>query len=83
MGLSHICFYAGPFLFANALHRSPFLFFVSKRCLAVIIKVRISMYHHRRNGRTIPALFAQVVTQHPDKPALIYEATGEVRSHQE
>ncbi|XP_005743766.1 long-chain fatty acid transport protein 1-like [Pundamilia nyererei] len=52
-------------------------------CLAVIIKVRISMYHHRRNRRTIPALFAQVVTQHPDKPALIYEATGEVWSFRE
>uniref|UniRef100_A0A669D2Q0 Long-chain-fatty-acid--CoA ligase n=1 Tax=Oreochromis niloticus TaxID=8128 RepID=A0A669D2Q0_ORENI len=52
-------------------------------CLAVIIKVRISMYHHQRNRRTIPTLFAQVVTQHPDKPALIYEATGEVWSFRE
>uniref|UniRef100_A0A3Q0S8Y8 Very long-chain fatty acid transport protein n=1 Tax=Amphilophus citrinellus TaxID=61819 RepID=A0A3Q0S8Y8_AMPCI len=33
--------------------------------------------------RTIPALFAQVVTLHPDKPALIYEATGEVWSFRE
>lgn len=41
------------------------------------------MYHHQRNRRTIPALFAQVVTQHPDKPALIYEATGEVWSFRE
>lgn len=41
------------------------------------------MYHHQRNRRTIPTLFAQVVTQHPDKPALIYEATGEVWSFRE
>lgn len=41
------------------------------------------MYHHQRNRRTVPALFAQVVAQHPDKPALIYEATGEVSSNQE
>ncbi|XP_030589718.1 long-chain fatty acid transport protein 1-like [Archocentrus centrarchus] len=52
-------------------------------CLVVILKVRLSMYHNQRNRRTIPALFAQVVTLHPDKPALIYEATGEVWSFRE
>uniref|UniRef100_A0A665WM45 Very long-chain fatty acid transport protein n=1 Tax=Echeneis naucrates TaxID=173247 RepID=A0A665WM45_ECHNA len=46
-------------------------------CLAVILRVRFSMYCHLRSRSTIPALFAWTVTQHPDKPALIYEATGE------
>uniref|UniRef100_A0A665WLC1 Long-chain-fatty-acid--CoA ligase n=1 Tax=Echeneis naucrates TaxID=173247 RepID=A0A665WLC1_ECHNA len=49
-------------------------------CLAVILRVRFSMYCHLRSRSTIPALFAWTVTQHPDKPALIYEATGEVWS---
>ncbi|XP_060920149.1 long-chain fatty acid transport protein 4-like [Labrus mixtus] len=39
------------------------------RCLYVII--------------TIPALFAQTVTKHPDKAALIYEATREVWTFRE
>lgn len=54
---------------------------LSNRCLAVILRVRFSMYRNLRNRSTIPALFAQVVAKHPDKPALIYEATGEVRTH--
>ncbi|XP_073323630.1 long-chain fatty acid transport protein 1-like [Pagrus major] len=49
-------------------------------CLVVILRVRVSMYRNLRNRSTIPALFAQMVTKHPDKPALIYEATGEVWS---
>ncbi|XP_041789003.1 long-chain fatty acid transport protein 1-like [Chelmon rostratus] len=52
-------------------------------CLAVILRVRFSMYRNLRNRSTIPALFAQVVAKHPDKPALIYEATGEVWSFRE
>lgn len=54
---------------------------VLTRCLAVIVRVRFSMYHNMRNKSSIPALFARMVTQHPNKPALIYEATGEVRTH--
>ncbi|KAM9314709.1 long-chain fatty acid transport protein 1-like [Pholidichthys leucotaenia] len=49
-------------------------------CLVVILKVRFSIRHNLRNRSTIPALFAQMVKQHPDKPALIYEATGEAWS---
>ncbi|XP_027872508.1 long-chain fatty acid transport protein 1-like isoform X2 [Xiphophorus couchianus] len=49
-------------------------------CLAAIVKVRLSISRNVRNKRTIPALFAQKVLQHPDKPALIFEATGEVWS---
>ncbi|CAN9510078.1 unnamed protein product [Ophioblennius macclurei] len=52
-------------------------------CLIVILKVRISMYRNARNRSNIPALFAQTVAQNPDKPALIYEATGEVWSFRE
>ncbi|XP_042341828.1 long-chain fatty acid transport protein 1-like [Plectropomus leopardus] len=52
-------------------------------CLVVILRVRFSMYRNLRNRSTIPALFAQMVTLHPDKPALIYEATGEVWSFRE
>ncbi|KAL6110349.1 slc27a1 [Pungitius sinensis] len=47
-------------------------------CLAVILRVRFSMSRNLRNRSTIPGLFAQVVTLHPDKPALIYEPTGEI-----
>lgn len=36
------------------------------------------MYRNLRSRRTIPSLFAQTVKKHPDKPALIYEASGEV-----
>ncbi|KAM9856956.1 long-chain fatty acid transport protein 1-like [Aulostomus maculatus] len=52
-------------------------------CLLVILKVRFSMQRNMRNGSTIPALFALMVTRHPEKPALIYEATGEVWSFRE
>ncbi|XP_044046182.1 long-chain fatty acid transport protein 1-like [Siniperca chuatsi] len=52
-------------------------------CLVVILRVRFSMYRNLRNRSTIPALFAQMVTRHPDKPALIYETTGEVWSFKE
>uniref|UniRef100_A0A8C5H0B4 long-chain-fatty-acid--CoA ligase n=1 Tax=Gouania willdenowi TaxID=441366 RepID=A0A8C5H0B4_GOUWI len=46
------------------------------------MKVRISIYRNMRNKSTIPTLFAQIVALNPDKPALIYEATGEVWSFQ-
>ncbi|XP_051241498.1 long-chain fatty acid transport protein 1 isoform X1 [Dicentrarchus labrax] len=52
-------------------------------CLVIIVRVRLSMYRNLKNRSTIPALFAQMVTKHPDKPALIYEATGEVWSFRE
>ncbi|KAM6939895.1 long-chain fatty acid transport protein 1-like isoform 2-T2 [Xenentodon cancila] len=52
-------------------------------CLVVIVRVKVSMCRNQRNKSTIPALFAQMVNLHPDKPALIYEATGEVWSFRE
>uniref|UniRef100_A0A8C9YHU4 Very long-chain fatty acid transport protein n=1 Tax=Sander lucioperca TaxID=283035 RepID=A0A8C9YHU4_SANLU len=42
-----------------------------------------SMYRNLRNRSTIPALFGQMVKLHPDKPALICEATGEIWSFKE
>ncbi|XP_072772565.1 long-chain fatty acid transport protein 4-like [Nerophis lumbriciformis] len=44
-------------------------------CLLVLLRVRLAMYQNAR--RTIPALFAKMAARHPDKPALIYEPTGE------
>ncbi|XP_022071390.2 long-chain fatty acid transport protein 1-like [Acanthochromis polyacanthus] len=52
-------------------------------CLVILLRVKFSMYRNLRNKSTIPSLFAQRVTLHPDKPALIYEATGEVWSFRE
>ncbi|XP_040042945.2 long-chain fatty acid transport protein 1-like [Gasterosteus aculeatus] len=49
-------------------------------CLLVILRVRFSMSRNLRNRSTIPSLFAQVATLHPDKPALIYEPTGQIWS---
>ncbi|XP_061625463.1 long-chain fatty acid transport protein 1-like isoform X4 [Phyllopteryx taeniolatus] len=52
-------------------------------CLIVILRVRFAMYQNARKRRTIPAFFAKTVAQHPDKPALIYEPTGEVWTFRE
>lgn len=43
----------------------------------VLLRVKLALWRHMRNGSTIPSIFAQTVAQHPDKPALVYEATGE------
>lgn len=52
-------------------------------CLVVLLKVKWSMYRNMWSRSTVPALFAQTVTQHPDKPALVYEPTGEVWTFRE
>ncbi|KAM3864606.1 long-chain fatty acid transport protein 1-like [Diretmus argenteus] len=52
-------------------------------CLGVLLRVKLSLYRNLRQGNTIPALFAQMVALHPDKPALVCEATGEVWSFRE
>ncbi|XP_054636177.1 long-chain fatty acid transport protein 1-like isoform X2 [Dunckerocampus dactyliophorus] len=41
------------------------------------------MYQNARKRRTIPTLFAKIAAQHPDKPALIFEPTGEVWTFRE
>ncbi|KAK3532592.1 hypothetical protein QTP86_025363 [Hemibagrus guttatus] len=43
----------------------------------VLLRVKLALLRHLRNGSTIPSIFAQTVARHPDKPALVYEATGE------
>uniref|UniRef100_A0A3Q3XBU1 Very long-chain fatty acid transport protein n=1 Tax=Mola mola TaxID=94237 RepID=A0A3Q3XBU1_MOLML len=50
------------------------------KCLVVILRVKFSMYRHLRNRHIIPSLFARIVTKYSNKPALVYEATGEVWS---
>uniref|UniRef100_A0A8C5H4S7 Arachidonate--CoA ligase n=1 Tax=Gouania willdenowi TaxID=441366 RepID=A0A8C5H4S7_GOUWI len=45
--------------------------------LYVLIRVRLALWRYMRNGSNIPSIFAQTVKRHPNKPALIYEATGE------
>ncbi|XP_077426995.1 long-chain fatty acid transport protein 1-like [Vanacampus margaritifer] len=52
-------------------------------CLIVILRVKFAMYRNARERKTIPALFAKTVAKHPDKPALIYEPTGEVWTFRE
>lgn len=52
------------------------LFFLSSGVL-VLLRVKLALWRHMRNGSNIPSIFAQTVAQHPDKPALVYEATGE------
>ena len=51
------------------------------RCLAAILRVKSSLLRHRCNHSSIPSLFSAVVALQPHKPALIDEATGEVRGH--
>nr|XP_046159726.1 long-chain fatty acid transport protein 1-like isoform X1 [Oncorhynchus gorbuscha]XP_046159727.1 long-chain fatty acid transport protein 1-like isoform X1 [Oncorhynchus gorbuscha] len=45
--------------------------------LYVLLRVKIALWHHLRRNSNIPSIFAQTVRQHPNKPALIYDATGE------
>uniref|UniRef100_A0A4W5RN50 long-chain-fatty-acid--CoA ligase n=1 Tax=Hucho hucho TaxID=62062 RepID=A0A4W5RN50_9TELE len=45
--------------------------------LYVLLRVKIALWHHLRRNSNIPSIFAQTVKQHPNKPALVYDATGE------
>lgn len=45
--------------------------------LNVLLRVKLALWRYIRNGDNIPSIFAQTVAKHPDKPALVYEATGE------
>ncbi|KAF7653144.1 hypothetical protein LDENG_00086800 [Lucifuga dentata] len=45
--------------------------------LYVLLRVKLALWRHMHNGSNIPSIFAQTVKLHPNKPALIYEATGE------
>ncbi|KAG5832771.1 hypothetical protein ANANG_G00294670 [Anguilla anguilla] len=48
--------------------------------LYVLLRVKLALHRHMRKSSTIPSIFAQTVALHPDKPALVYEATGETWS---
>uniref|UniRef100_A0A8D0GJL6 Long-chain-fatty-acid--CoA ligase n=1 Tax=Sphenodon punctatus TaxID=8508 RepID=A0A8D0GJL6_SPHPU len=45
--------------------------------LSVLIRVKFKLQQHQRAKSTIPKIFQGVVRRHPDKVALIYEATDE------
>uniref|UniRef100_A0AAY4BMM8 long-chain-fatty-acid--CoA ligase n=1 Tax=Denticeps clupeoides TaxID=299321 RepID=A0AAY4BMM8_9TELE len=45
--------------------------------LCVLLRVKFAIRRLLRQGATIPSMFAGTVARHPDKPALVYEATGE------
>uniref|UniRef100_A0A8C2EHW1 Arachidonate--CoA ligase n=1 Tax=Cyprinus carpio TaxID=7962 RepID=A0A8C2EHW1_CYPCA len=45
--------------------------------LYVLLRVKLALWLHIRNRNTIPSIFSKTVARHPDKPALVYEATGE------
>uniref|UniRef100_A0A4W5QNG8 Arachidonate--CoA ligase n=1 Tax=Hucho hucho TaxID=62062 RepID=A0A4W5QNG8_9TELE len=43
-----------------------------------LLHLKIALWHHLRRNSNIPSIFGQTVKQHPNKPALIYDATGEM-----
>ncbi|XP_051988086.1 long-chain fatty acid transport protein 1-like [Xyrauchen texanus] len=45
--------------------------------LYVLLRVKLALWHHISHRNTIPSIFAHTVAQYPNKPALVYEATGE------
>ncbi|XP_029364518.1 long-chain fatty acid transport protein 1a isoform X2 [Echeneis naucrates] len=45
--------------------------------LYVLLRVKLALWRYMRNGSNIPSIFAHTVKHYPNKPALIYEATGE------
>ncbi|MBN3299615.1 long-chain fatty acid transport protein 1a [Amia ocellicauda] len=46
--------------------------------LYVLLRVKLALRRHMRAGSTIPSIFSETARAHPDKPALVYEATGEI-----
>uniref|UniRef100_A0A3B1K8F5 Very long-chain fatty acid transport protein n=1 Tax=Astyanax mexicanus TaxID=7994 RepID=A0A3B1K8F5_ASTMX len=51
--------------------------------LWVLIRVKFLVRRHLQERSTIPSIFSERVALHPDKPALVEEATGEVWSFSE
>ncbi|CAL9693184.1 unnamed protein product [Knipowitschia caucasica] len=45
--------------------------------LYVLVRVKLALWSYMKNGSNILDVFAETVKRHPNKPALIYEATGE------
>ncbi|KAM6288922.1 LOW QUALITY PROTEIN: long-chain fatty acid transport protein 1 [Aegotheles albertisi] len=48
------------------------------RGLSVLLRVKFKLRSHQKAKSTVPKMFHAVVRRHPDKAALIYEATGEL-----
>ncbi|KAL0993233.1 hypothetical protein UPYG_G00104990 [Umbra pygmaea] len=46
--------------------------------LYVLLRVKMALWHHLRRNSNIPSIFAETVKKHPNKPALVYDATGEI-----
>lgn len=42
------------------------------------MRVKLALWRYMHHGSNIPSIFTQTVKLHPNKPALIYEATGEM-----
>uniref|UniRef100_A0A3B3QE99 Very long-chain fatty acid transport protein n=1 Tax=Paramormyrops kingsleyae TaxID=1676925 RepID=A0A3B3QE99_9TELE len=47
------------------------------RAALLLLRVKLNVRRHLRQRNTIPKIFAETLRRHPDKTALIYEATGE------
>ncbi|NWV01981.1 S27A1 protein, partial [Upupa epops] len=45
--------------------------------LVVLLRVKFQLRRHHKARSTVPKIFQDVVRRHPDKVALIYQATGE------
>ncbi|XP_015275504.1 PREDICTED: long-chain fatty acid transport protein 1-like, partial [Gekko japonicus] len=45
--------------------------------LSVLIQVKYELYRHRKANSNVPKIFRDVVRRHPEKAALIYEATDD------
>uniref|UniRef100_G3P7E6 Very long-chain fatty acid transport protein n=1 Tax=Gasterosteus aculeatus aculeatus TaxID=481459 RepID=G3P7E6_GASAC len=68
---------AGRHVYTRAHVFSPRLPPLTHSGLYVLLRVKMALWRYMRNGSNIPSIFAQTVKRHPNKPALIYEATGE------
>ncbi|XP_072299259.1 long-chain fatty acid transport protein 1a [Eucyclogobius newberryi] len=45
--------------------------------LYVLVRVKLALWRYMKNGSNILSIFADTVKRYPNKPALIYEVTGE------
>ncbi|XP_054859660.1 long-chain fatty acid transport protein 1 [Eublepharis macularius] len=45
--------------------------------LSVLIQVKYELYRHQKSNSNVPKIFQSVVRRHPDKVAMIYEATDD------
>lgn len=43
----------------------------------MLLRVKLALWRYMRTEANVPSIFAQTVKLHPNKAALVYEATGE------